>query len=359
MKILDLYIISKFLKTFFFSLAIIIVIVIVIDISERLEDFLEHKLTLNQILFDYYLNFIPYYANLLSPLFVFIAVIFFTGNMAAKSEVVAILSSGTSFYRFLVPYMFAAAIIFGLSYYANAWILPPANKKRVDFDNRYFRGQYYNSNRNIHFQTDTNTFFYVESFNTIDTTGYRFSFEFFQADTLQRKLFADRLIWVSANQQWRLEQIYERVFLDGKQHIRQLASLDTVFDFDYALFGRPLIEDMALFNNRELNDYIEKERFRGINKVEIFELEKYRRLAVPFSTFVLTLIGVAVSSRKVRGGIGLQIGIGIGISFIYIVMMQFTTTFAIKSDMNPLLAVWIPNVIFGILSIYLIINAPK
>lgn len=358
MKIIDKYIIRKFLGTFFFSISLIIVIVIVFDISEKIDDFLGKKAPLKAIIFDYYLNFIPYFINLFSPLFTFIAVIFFTAQMASRTEIIAILNSGISFRRLLFPYFIAATVLCGLSLLLNNWIIPPANKIRLEFENEYIRNAYVLKARNFHRQVKPGEFIYFESYNNVENIGYRFSYEKISDGALTYKLLSDRIQWDSTSNKWSVYSYMARTIDGLKEHIKTGARLDTSFTFKPSDFNMRItaIESM---NYTELNDFIDQEKLHGSENIKFYEVEKYRRLVFPFATFILTLIGVSLASRKVRGGIGAQLGLGIGISFVFIMFMQISTTFATNGNVPASIAVWIPNVIFGLLSLYLLRIVPK
>lgn len=358
MKKLDWYIIRKFLGTFFFALALIIVIVIVFDISEKIDDFLSRKAPLKAIIFDYYLNFIPYFVNLFSPLFTFIAVIFFTAQMANRSEIVAILSSGISFRRMLRPYWISAAALAGLSLLLNNWVIPPANKHRLEFEEAYIRIPLKVSARNYHRQAHPGEFFYFESYSSEEEIAYRFSYEKIKDGKLIYKLLSDRIQWDSTTYKWKVFNYMIRTIDGLHENIRKGNRLDTVFDFTPKDF-RIRKEAVETMNYTQLNDFIEGEKMHGSDNVKMYEVEKYRRIAFPFATFILTLIGVSLASRKVRGGIGVQLGIGLGLSFLFILFMQVSTTFAINANMPASIAVWIPNIIFGLISIFLVRIAPK
>ncbi len=352
-KILDKYIVKKFLGTFFFALGLIIAIAIVFDISEKIDDFLEREAPLHAIVFDYYLNFIPYFGNLFSPLFIFIAVIYFTSRMAGNTEIVAILGSGVSFARLLRPYMVAAAILAGISLYLNNYVIPHSNKERIDFESRYIKNPFVYKNRHVHRQISPGQFIYFESYNNIDKVGYQFSFEKFDKGKLVYKLLSERILWDSIRSRWTVENYFIRQINGEQESIRSGYRMDTIFAFHPNEFSKR-VDYIETMDTPTLNDYIEKERLRGSENIPYYLVERYRRTSFPFATFVLTLIGVSLSSRKVRGGIGMQIGIGILLSFTYIMFMQVSTTFATNGDMPPLLAVWIPNFIFlGIAAFFL------
>jgi len=358
MKILDKYIIKKFLGTFFFAISLIIVIVIIFDISERVDDFLKNDAPLNEIVFHYYLNFIPYFINLFSPLFTFIAVIIFTSKMASDTEIVAILSNGVSFKRLLVPYMIAAFILGLISFFLSNFLIPPANKVRLDFEYTYFKTKDKYSERNIHLQTNPGTFAYVESYNFEANIGYKFALESIYEDGSYSKLYANSIRWDSSGNKWTLENYNIRYVKGLTEKIKSGRNLDTVINMlpsDMKIDVR----NMDVMNFSELRNFIEKEKVKGSDGVVFYEVEKQRRMASPFATIILTFIGVALSSRKIRGGIGMHLGLGLAISFSYILFMQISTTFATFGNLSPFISVWIPNIFFGIIGFYLIKIAPK
>lgn len=358
MGILDRYIIKKFLGTFFFSIALIISVAVVFDITEKLDDFIERDAPINAIIFDYYLNFIPYFANLFSFLFVFISVIFFTSKMASNTEIISILASGVSFKRFLLPYFISASVLAILSFYLNNFLIPDANKARLDFEEQYIRNQFKNDDKNIHIQLDESSYAYLESYNNWANIGYKFSLETIKDGEVTYKLISDYMQWDSTQSQWIVYNYYERYINGTKERLIQGRSKDTTLNISPEDFNKR-DNSVGTLDYYALNEAIAREKFRGSQKAVYYELEKYGRLASPFATFVLTLIGVSIASRKVRGGIGVHIGVGLAISFTYILFMQVSETFATNGNFNPMLAVWIPNITFGILAIYLLAKAPK
>ena len=358
LKLLDWYIIRKFLGTFFFSLALIISIAIIFDISEKMDDFLERKAPLKAILFDYYFNFIPYFANLFSPLFVFISVIFFTSNLSANTEIVAILGSGVSFRRLLRPYFIAASVLALLSWYFNGWVIPHSNKVKLAFENTYIKNPVRFEDRNIHRQIAPGNFIYLESYNNIDNTGFRFSMEKIEQGKRIFYLNSDRIQWDSTAQKWKIHNYYIRKINGMEETVNSGKELDTVLNLSPSNFKRRM-NIVDAMDTPALNKFIEEEKMEGSANVNTYLVEKYRRISIPIATFILTLIGVSLSSKKVRGGIGLQLAFGIGLSFIYILFMQVSNTFAINGVMPPLIAVWLPNLIFTIIGVALLRNAPK
>lgn len=358
-KILDRYILKKFLGTFFYAIGVIIIITVVFDMSEKIDNFIEHQLGASTIIFDYYIYFIPYFANLFSPLFLFVSVIFFTSKMAKDTEIVAILSSGISFKRMLWPYFVGSVIIATLSMLLANFVIPEANKGRILFENTYINMKYRNYGRNQHYQIEPGTFIYFDSFSSERQVGYKFSMEKFD-DTgkLTYKLLSDHIRWDTTMNRWQVRNYYIRHFEQDGERLERGESLDTTYSFHPKDFGHRLKIVEAL-NYHELNEFIEEERMKGSNYLSYFLIEKYRRFSMPFATFILTLIAVSIASRKERGGVGMHIGIGILLSFTYILFMQISQTFAIESNMPELLAVWIPNILFAILGGVLLVKAPK
>lgn len=359
MKILDLYIIRKFLTTFFLSIVLILMIVIVFDVSEQMSDFLLKKPPLREVIFDYYFNFVPFFANNFSPLFTFIAVIYFTSRMAYQSEIISILGSGISFKRMLFPYMISAAVLASMSLYLNHFVIPRSNGVRLAFEEKYIRNPYENKDKNIHRQITPGNYIYVTSYNHRIQSGYQFSFEKINNGERSFYLRSDKITWDSIQGKWSLDNYFIRTITGMEEHISMGAKLDTVLDFKPTEFGARVTK-IASMQTPELNKYIEEEKLKGSSLIPFYESEKHWRTAFPFATFVLTLIGVSVASRRVRGGIGWHIGVGLLISFSYILLMRVSTTFATNGSIpNVVLAVWAPNLIFAVLALFMLRAAPK
>jgi lipopolysaccharide export system permease protein len=359
LKKLDVYIIKKFLGTYFFAIILIICIAVVFDFSEKIDDFLENNAPFRKIVFEYYLNFIPYFAVLFAPLFTFISVIFFTSRMAYNSEIIAILSSGVSFRRLLWPYFVAATVIMSFNFLLGNYIIPHANHVRFKFEEQYYHeGPQKFNDRNVHKQIEPGIFIYLEDYNTVNNYGRRFSIEKFENGELVSKLLSQDIRWDTAFKKWEIRNYYIRDYKNGKQKITQGNVIDTTLKISPDEFRRrdDAIEAMSL---KELNRFIENQRMQGSSNVNALLVEKNRRVSFPFSTFILTLIGVSVSSRKVRGGIGMHIGYGLLISFSYILFMQFSAQFAISGALPPLAAMWIPNFIYLFVALFLYKMAPK
>lgn len=360
MKIIDSYIFKKYMTTFIFTVAVFVVVIVIFDISEKLDDFLKHKASFTQVLLQYYaLGSVPFFLNMLTPLINFIAVIFFTSKMADQTEIVPILNGGMSFNRLLRPYMLGALVIFSFSLLSNLYILPFTNKIKVDFENVYVNPQRVKTDtRSTHMQIDSNTYVYIDNFDTKTAIGYSFVMEKFTGKDMTEKLMADRITWDSVSNKWRIEN-YTIRSIDGLVEQMDKGDLrDTTLDM------RP--KDFEVYENiftgmttSELNSRIFKEETRGTGMMTDLLLEKYKRWIHPFSVFILTLMAVALSSKKVRGGIGLSLGIGIGLSFTFLVFNQFSTMFALKGGLSPIIAVVIPNLTFLILALILLKKAPK
>lgn len=358
LKKLDIYIIRKFIGTYFYAILLIMGIAVVFDVAEKMDDFVGKAVPLKAIIFDYYLNFIPYFANLFSSLFTFIAVIFFTSKMAYNTEIIAILSSGVSFWRMMVPYFISATIIALFSFVLTSFVIPPANRVRIDFENAYVKKPLVNTERDIHRQVRPGIFVYMQSYNTHDKTGYKFTMEQITDGQLTSKLISDYARWNPETEKWTVANYHIRNYTEHGEEIITGSRMDTTIYLTPADFARRLniVETMNMF---ELNDFIDQQRLQGAGNIDFYLIEKYSRFAYPFSTFILTLIGVSLSSRKVRGGIGLHIGLGLALSFSYILFMRFSTMIAVGGGFSPLLAVWFPNILYSIIAIGLYRLAPK
>ncbi len=358
-NILDWYIIKKFLGTFFFMIALIVAVAVVFDLSEKIDNFLENEAPLSKIIFDYYLNFIPYFAVLFSPLFTFVTVIYFTSRLAYNTEIIAILSSGVSFKRLLVPYFISALALTIFAFTLNNFVIPHANARKLAFEDIYYhKSPKLMRERNIHKQIQPGIYIFLESFDTRTNIGRRFSIERFENDKLASKLLSEEIRWDSIKHKWTIYNYYIRDFRGEFQKITEGRKIDTTLNIGPDEFRRRenAIEAMNL---GELNRFIRDQKMQGGGDINLYLIEKHRRFSLPFSAFILTLIGVAVSSKKVKGGIGMQLGIGLLISFSYIVFMQFSSQFAISGSLSPFIAVWIPNVIFAFVAAFLYRLAPK
>ncbi len=328
------------------------------DVSEKLEDFIRKKAPLKAIIFDYYINFLPYFVNLFSYLFTFISVIFFTSKMASRTEIVAILSSGVSFRRMLRPYILGSLLLTLMSIILSNFIIPNANKKRLDFEDAYIGSPFFNSDENIYRQVDSNTVVYVQRFNNFEQVGIKFSMDKHHGGKLYYKLMGESIRWDSVKNKWTVYNYIVRTIDGMKETIHKGEKMDTTFNFQPKDFGRKL-DNIYRMNFFELRQFIKDERARGSDKIAFYELEQHTRFSFPFASVILTLIGVAVSSRKVRGGIGLHLFIGLLLSFSFVIFMRVFTTIAASGSLPTMLAAWTPNIIFLALALYLLKLAPK
>ena len=363
LTVIDRFIIKKYLGTFVFTLMIFMVISVIFDISEHLDNFLGKNASLNDIIFKYYAGFIPFYMNLLSPLINFLAVIFFTAKMANQTEIVPILTSRASFNRFLRPYVIASTFIFLVSFFANVFLIPYTNKLKIGFENANFFIGDDPTKSEVHIQLDKKTFVYLQSYDPQVHTGYTFMLEKYEGDELKEKLTAPTIVYDSLKNNWKINSPTIR-YVDGLKEklVINGPSKDTVLDMrpvDFEVHDNVTNNIYGAMSIVALNNGIDKERTRGTGVLNDMLFEKYRRFVEPLSSYVLACIGVAISSRKVRGGVGLPLGIGIFICFTYIVVNRFAFVFAIKGGFPPIIAVFIPNVLFGILGYILLRKAPK
>lgn len=349
-KTIDIYITRKFLGTFFYAIALILSIAIVFDISENLDEFLSKDAPPKAIIFDYYFNFVPYFANLFSPLFTFIAVIYFTSKMAYNTEIIAILSAGVSFRRLMRPYLVSAFVLASFSFVLGNFIIPPANKTMNDFRYQYIDSRRAISERNIHRQIEKGVFIYMKTF-TSNNIGTQFTLEKFEDGQLREKLTARSIRWDENSEKWVITNAWKRTIQDDHEIVESnIYRMDTTLnmspeDFQYVK------NEMESLNTPQLIKEIDKLNMRGVNAID-FEIEKHKRFANPFSAFILTLIGVGLASRKMKGGLGLHLGLGLLLSFSYILFMQISTVFAISGTTPVGLAIWVPNIIFSLIALF-------
>ena len=358
--IIDVYIIKKFLGTFFFSIVLILAIAIVFDFTEKIDDFMEKGAPVRAIIFDYYMNFVPYFATLFSPLFVFISVIYFTSKMAYNTEIVAILNCGMSFSRLMWPYFLSSLVIAILTFVLTNFIIPHSNLKRIDFEAKYYRSSVGRGTQtNIHRQVYKNIYVYMESYSPLGEAGHNFSLEKFDdKGKLESKLMADVVKWDSTINKWSARDYYIRDIIGNEEIIRTGRRIDTTLTIKPDDFARDP-DFVGTMNYGELYDYIDLLKLQGSDELKLFLIEKNKRYANPFSVFILALIGVSLSTKKVRGGIGMQIGLGLVLSFSYILFQQFASQFSLKGNLDPMLAIWIPNLIFTLIAAFLFRIAPK
>ena len=329
MKKLDWYIIKKFLGTFFFSIMLILSIAIVFDMTEKMDDFFEDQLTWKEIIMGYYIHFIPYYANMFSSLFIFISVIFFTSKLAGNSEIIAILASGVSYERFLLPYFISATMLFGLGAYLAGYVIPPASKHLLTFTDKHFERFSSENTRNVQMEVEPGTILYIETFQRRTSMGYRASLEHFDGKVLTSRITAERIRHIE-DHKWRMESYIRRDFNGMRETLTRGERLDTIIAIEPdELFMTA--ESAQMMTNPELRDYMERANARGSGNIQAFETEWHKRWAGSIGAFIMTLLGVTMSSKKVRGGMGKNLGIGIVL----------------------FMAAWLPNLVFLVIGIAL------
>ncbi len=357
-KKLDWYIIRKFLGAFILSIILIISIIIVLDLTEKVDKFYDKHTPLNAIIFDYYLNFIPFFFNMLSPLFVFISVIFFTSKLADNSEIIAMQSSGISYNRLLRPYLITAALIAIAIFVLGSYVIPQSNKIRLEFENKYIKTFRKESVSNIQLEVEKGIILYIGHFEASRNIGYEVSMEKFNGKTLISRISAQELQWDSLQNKWRMKNYLIREFNGIHESLTSGSSIDTVINIIPADFFVSIKESPQM-TTKELSEYIDRQRTRGVGAIKAFEDEYYKRFSMPFAAFILTIMGVSLSSKKVRGGTGVNLGLGLLLSALYVLFSTFTSSFSINGSMSPLLAVWLPNIVFSLITFYFYWKAPK
>lgn len=366
MTILDRYIIKKILSTFFFVVLILVAIITVIDLTEKIDKFSKNNLS-TEIVLSYYADFMPWIAGLLTPITVFISVVYVTSRMAAHTEIIAMLSSGISFRRLLVPYMFASVVIGGLSFYVNGWVIPKSNRDRLMFELQYIKNNNATYHSNIHMQIEPNVYMFIQNFNSETANGFQFTLERFQDNRLIEKITADNIAWDTTTHKWKLKY-WKKKAVDSLFQVRSQPSSLVITsrgeEMDTTLSVSP--SDLTNSNRNydgmtinELTDHINKMKFRGSTGVEVYEVEKQIRFAAPFTIFVLVFMGVLVSARKSRGGTGFQIALGFMLSFVFILFFTMTRTFAEAGSLPPFLAAWLPNTVFGVIALGMYKYVPR
>lgn len=357
MKRLDKYIIGKFLGTFVFSIVLIMSIAVIFDLTEKLDNFFENQVSMREIILDYYLNFIPYYMNMFSPLFIFISVIFFTSKLAGDSEIIAILASGVSYHRFMWPYFVSALLLFVFSFWMTGYVIPPASEKMLTFQDKYIEHFSRENARNVQMEVEPGTILYIESFQKRTNLGYRASLEHFDGKKLTMRITADRIHYDSAYN-WHFDKFVRRDFDGMRETLTRGTRLDTIIPvLPKELFYTA--ENAQMMPNPELKQYIEIQRKRGSGNVQAFETEWWKRWASPIGAFIMTLLGVTMSSKKVRGGMGKNLGVGLTLSALYILFSTVSTTFSVNGVLSPFMSVWLPNFMFLAIGIVLYIRVSR
>lgn len=358
MKKIDLYIIKKFLGTFFFILMLLVLIAVVIDLSEKIDNFIKSEASVGMIITEYYFNFIPHISALLGPFFVLVAVVFFTSTLASRSEIIAMTSGGVSFYRLMVPYVVGAAILGGILFYTNNFLVPNANKSRLNFEFEYLTTWKNFWLMNVHRKIGENEYLYFARYTTETNTGLKMSIEKIVDNKLVYKLNSDKAFWVDSTQSWYIEHYTIRTFDGGKESIVKGEILDTAIGFTPEKLGIKTSSKEEM-TTPELKDYIEDLRLAGQNNIVYYELELHRRTASIFSLLILTIIGYSLASRKVRGGLGLHIVTAIVLAGLYELTAKFTTTYTTNAGLDAFWGIWIPNFVFILIAIFFVRFAQK
>jgi lipopolysaccharide export system permease protein len=361
MKILDWYIVKKYLSTFFFTMMLITMIAVMIDYFERVDKFINADLSFKEIVLDYYLHFVPWINGLLWPLFALLAVIFFTSRMAKNSEIISILSAKVSYARFLRPYIIGGGILAVLLWLGNNYVIPHSNRLKNEFESEHIRKSAKTTlNHNIHFWLSPNEKVYIRNYSNSDSSGRTFRLERFNGNQLVYTLKANKIKFIGPPNKWKLEGYEIRTFGEMQENLipKSDQHLDTVFSFIPKDFTR-YTKQMEMMNTSDLREFLKYEKERGLDSGKKYSIELYRRTADPFTIFILTLIGVSVASRKVRGGMGFHLAAGIVIGAVFVILSKFSTTFSTNLSLPAGLGVWLPNIFFSIVAAILIRNAQK
>lgn len=359
-RTIDIYIIKKYLGTFIFTILLFTAIIIVFDYSEKTDNFVQHKAPLKGIWFEYFLNFIPYLISMFIPLFSFITVVFFTSKMAYRSEIIAILSNGISFRRLLRPYLISALVLAIVSFFLNNYIIPPSNEKRIAFESVYIKpGRYKTSNKNnIYKQVYPNVYVQIKHYYPDKQYGRNFIIEQYENNQLLNRIVAAKITWMKETEKWKLTGCRIRTISDGQEIMKTIPRIDTTFNLlpNELIARKNVVETMNL---NELRAFIKDQSIKGSGNIDEYKMELYRRLINPIAIFILTLIGVSLASRKMKGGIGLHIGLGLLLSFSYIFFMRISSFFEANGTMSPLFAILSPNIVYAFIAYILYRLAPK
>ncbi len=357
MKIIDRYILQKFLVTFFFVMVMLVSVICVIDFTEKNDKFIKNGVETVEIV-KYYLTVFPFFASLITPITVFIATVFITANLAARTEIIAILASGVSFRRMLLPYILGSILVAVLTFIFNGYVIPDANKFRIAFEVANVRKPFYNTERDMHLKIADNDYIYIQSYNNSTDAAYRVTLERIEDTKLKAKLTANRMDWDSVANKWKIHNWELREIEGMNERISSGAQLDTALNLtpqDFANnYGR-----QETMNMTELKEHIKLQSSRGADDVQIYRIEQYIRYMQPFAVIILTFIGVIVSARKSRGGTGYLIALGFFLAFVYIIFYTFSRAVAEAGSMNPILAVWLPNISFACVGAVLYFTVPR
>ncbi|HLZ88988.1 MAG TPA: LptF/LptG family permease [Puia sp.] len=362
-KLLDRYILKKFIGTFVFTMLVLTSIAVVIDTSEKADDFVRSGLNAKQLIMLYYIGFIPFIMSMIYPLMVFIAVIYFSSKMAGRSEIIAILAGGVRFNRMLRPYLIGAVLLSLIFWFASQYFIPKANEIRTDFQAVYVdRNSSYNGdpykNNNFYLRVDPTTFVGFRYYDTLNKTATNFFMQKLRGNKVYYNVRAESVRWDPAKKDWKLTTVVERTIDGLKETLKKLDTLHVNLNVQPKELRRDdYLKDKL--TTPELQQFIHMEEVRGSEGLNTFKVELYHRDATPFSVIIMALIGAIIASRKIRGGSGLHLAVGIVLAAIFVVMDRFAVTFSTKGDLPPMLAAWLPNIIFSGVACVLYVKTPK
>ncbi|TAF33430.1 MAG: YjgP/YjgQ family permease [Cytophagales bacterium] len=358
MKLLDLYIFRKFITTYCFAVGILVLVVCVIDYSEKTDDFIKHNLSFWQVFSEYYINFILYIVNLITPLIAFIATVFVTSKLAGHTEIIAILSGGISLKRILWPYFLGALLLAGITFFLNGWVMPKSNKEKAQFEINYTRSKFYFDARHVHFKLDSGLYAYMQSYNNLNATGYQFTLEKFKQKQLIEKLSADLIVWDSTTYRWKIERYKIHYFDNETERISSGTNMDTLLAITPNDFESKHLHQETL-TLPQIDMYIREQLARGMSNLGIYYVEKYQRYLSPFAIIILTMMGVVVSAQKSRQGTSVQIAIGFALAFVFLILVIIGRSMGQADSLHPAFAVGGPSVLFAIIAFVLYLRAPK
>jgi len=356
-KKIDIYILKKLLSTFVFVVVVLVTIICAIDYTDKNDNFMRYNISGDMIL-QYYYSFAPYFASLLTPITAFIATVLVTSKLAAQTELIAILSSGVSFRRLMRPFFVAASLIGLMSFYLNGYVIPDANKFRVDFELNYIKKPYHNSDRNIHIKIAPNDYLYLNRYTTSTNIGHVVTLERFEEYEMIEKITARRLLWDTALHTWRLDHWQKRTLMDDHEVIEEGESLDTLLNVKPSDFENQDKLETTLTMS-ELQDHIDLQLSRGADDVMVYRVERYIRYMQPFTVVILCFIALIVSARKSRRGTGFQIALGFMIAFSFVILFVFAQALAAAGSFHPMLAIWMPNIFFSGVGIFMYNTIPR
>ena len=357
-KLIDRYILKKYLATYLFVVLIFCSIIMIIDYTEKNDDFSDHSLSIGQVMGGYYLNVFPYLANFLSPILVFISTLYVNAQMASHTEVIAILSSGVTYLRFIWSYMIGAILVGIVTFFIIGWVLPKANLNRISFEKKYFNSEFYYGQKNTHIKLSQGADAFLRVYDNHKNVGYNFAIHEVEEGKLIYELKSNRLDWDSVKRMWHLDDYTIRTFINDEEKIYQRKGLDTALSFAPIDF-KDVYKLQETMTNTELIRYIKAQKKKGYTNYSLFLIELYERYTYPFAIIILTFIGVVVSSRKSRNGVGVQIVLGVVLAFSYILLLLAGRSFTQDDTFHPLLSAWLPNLVFIVIGVILYRTVPK